>query len=123
MTHLTIQQIHDDLIARKYTCESLVAERISFAEKNELNANVRIFKEQALEQAREVDQKLQRKEEIGLLEGIPFGAKDTFLVEGTVATGAAQILEDYISPYTATAIERLQEAGAILIVKENCDAF
>lgn len=123
MKNLTIQQIHDDLVAGKYSCEQLVTERLALAKENALNASVLVFEKEALEQAKLVDQKLQAKQEIGLLEWIPFGVKDTFLVEWTVATGAAQILENYISPYTATAVQRLLDAGAILIVKENCDAF
>lgn len=123
MSNPTIKQIHDDLVAKKYTCTELVQERILLAKKNEHNATVRVFEDEALEKARFVDDKIARGEEIGLLEGIPFGAKDTFLVEGSIATGAAQILEEYISPYTSTAVQRLLDAGAIIIVKENCDAF
>ena len=123
MSNPTIRQIHDDLVAKKYTCTELVQARIALAKKNEHNATVRVFEDEALLKAKFVDDKIARGEEIGLLEGIPFGAKDTFLVEGSVATGAAQILEEYISPYTSTAVQRLLNAGAIIIAKENCDAF
>jgi aspartyl-tRNA(Asn)/glutamyl-tRNA(Gln) amidotransferase subunit A len=77
----------------------------------------------ALEMAQKVDEKLKNGQKIGLLEGIPFGVKDVFLLQGTPATASSTILKNYISPYTATAIQKLLDAGAIPIVKENCDSF
>lgn len=118
-----IRTIHQDLVNKKYTCIELITRRIALAKENKQNANVLVLEESALEKAAQVDIKIARGEEIGLLEWIPFGAKDTFLVEGTVATGAAQILQSYVSPYTATSVQKLLDAGAILLVKENCDAF
>lgn len=55
--------------------------------------------------------------------GIPFLAKDNILVKGTKTTNASKILENYISPYTATAVEKLLQAGFSLVGKTNMDEF
>ncbi|WP_372792633.1 amidase family protein, partial [Lutibacter sp.] len=62
-------------------------------------------------------------EAIGLLEGIPFGIKDVYMLQGTYASASSNLLKKYKSAYTATAIQKLLDAGAIPLVKENCDSF
>ena len=73
--------------------------------------------------AKKVDAKINNGEEIGVLEGIPFGVKDVYLLQGTYSSASSDFLKEYKSPYTATAIQKLLDAGAIPIVKENCDSF
>jgi aspartyl-tRNA(Asn)/glutamyl-tRNA(Gln) amidotransferase subunit A len=73
--------------------------------------------------AHQVDKKLKAGKEIDLLEGIPFGLKDVYLLQGAHASASSDFLKPYISPYTATAIQKLIDAGAIPMVKENCDSF
>ena len=70
-----------------------------------------------------VDAKIANGEEIGLLEGIPFGLKDVYLLQGTISTASSDMLKNYKAPYTATAIQKLLDAGAIPLVRENCDSF
>jgi len=70
-----------------------------------------------------VDAKIANGETIGLLEGIPFGIKDVYMVQGTYTTASSDLLKNYKSAYTATAIQKLLDAGAIPLVKENCDSF
>ena len=77
----------------------------------------------ALDLAAKVDAKIAKGEKIGLLEGIPFGIKDVYMLQGTFATASSDLLKNYKSPYTATAIQKLLNAGAIPLVKENCDSF
>lgn len=72
---------------------------------------------------KKVDAKIKNGEEMGLLEGIPFGVKDVYMLQGTFATASSNLLKKYKSAYTATAIQKLLDAGAIPLVKENCDAF
>jgi aspartyl-tRNA(Asn)/glutamyl-tRNA(Gln) amidotransferase subunit A len=57
------------------------------------------------------------------LEGIPFGLKDVYMLQGTLTTASSEFLKSYKSAYTATALQKLIDAGAIPIVKENGDSF
>jgi len=59
----------------------------------------------------------------GVLDGIPYGVKDAICTEGIRSTGGAKILDQYMPPYDATVVARLRVAGAILLGKQNCDAF
>src|SRR5581483_11571075 len=60
---------------------------------------------------------------LGPLAGVPVGIKDVIAIEGMPATAGSRILEGYTPPYTATAVRRLKEAGAVVLGKLNCDEF
>src|SRR5690606_31875610 len=85
----------------------------------EYNVLLSIIEERALERADAVD----RGEIKGRLAGVPFVAKDNYLAFGAPSTAASKILENFESPLQATAIEKLESEGAILIGKANLDAF
>ncbi len=90
----------------------------------EYNALLVILEEQALARAAEIDEKRARGENVGRLAGVPFVAKDNFLMaNGAPTTASSHILENFVSPITATAVERLEQEGAICIGKANLDAF
>ncbi|NIP22989.1 MAG: Asp-tRNA(Asn)/Glu-tRNA(Gln) amidotransferase subunit GatA, partial [Phycisphaerae bacterium] len=55
--------------------------------------------------------------------GVPLAVKDNILIAGKPASAASKILEDYVAPYSSTAAERLQAAGAVLIGRTNMDEF
>ncbi len=118
-----ILKVHNALIAKNIFCTDLIAEKISAIRNSSNNTANFILDDVALEMALAVDSKIKNDEEIGFLEGIPFGLKDVYLLQGCNASGSSKFLRDYISPYTATAIKKLMDAGAIPIVKENCDCF
>lgn len=118
-----ILSIHSSLKERKVSCSDLVADKINAIRTSSNNTGNFILENIALKMASEVDRKIKNGDEIGILEGIPFGLKDVFLLQGCNASGSSKFLKDYLSPYTATAIEKLMNAGAIPIVKENCDCF
>ncbi len=88
-----------------------------------LRAWLTVDEEAALEQARRADERLQRGERLTPLTGIPFGVKDSIITQGMRTTCASRLLENYIPPYQSTAVERLLEAGAVLIGKHNLDEF
>ena len=92
-------------------------------EKQEYNALISLTEERALEKAKEIDQRLKNGEEVGELAGVPFVAKDNFLVFGSPSTASSKMLENFETPIQATAVEKLEEAGAICIGKSNLDAF
>lgn len=118
-----IFKIHQDLTGGRISCVSLVEQKIKELEGSPCNTANFLLTELALEKAQKVDEKLKAGREIGLLEGIPFGLKDVYLLQGCYASASSDFLKNYRSPYTATAIEKLIEEGAIPVVKENCDSF
>ena len=89
-----------------------------------LHAFLYLAGEQALAQAKEADKRrrVDGREPPPLL-GIPLAIKDVLTVEGLPCTAGSKILEGFIPPFTATAVKRLQEAGAIVIGKTNTDEF
>ncbi|MBK0368736.1 amidase family protein [Flavobacterium agrisoli] len=118
-----IKKIHQQLVAKEITCTALVQEKLELLKQNKYNSVNSLLDTLALELAAKVDAKIANGEEIGLLEGIPFGIKDVYMVQGTYTTASSELLKNYKSAYTATAIQKLLNAGAIPLVKENCDSF
>ena len=118
-----IKQIHQQLVSKQTTCTALVQEKLDLLKQNTHNTVNSLLDTTALDAAAKVDAKIANGEEIGLLEGIPFGIKDVYMVQGTYTTASSDLLKNYKSAYTATAIQNLLDAGAIPLVKENCDSF
>jgi len=118
-----IRKIHTQLKNKEITCVKLVQDRLDLLKSNTHNTVNSLLDTLALELAKNVDAKIKNGQDIGLLEGIPFGIKDVYMLQGTLATASSDLLKNYKSPYTATAIQKLLDAGAIPLVKENCDSF
>jgi aspartyl-tRNA(Asn)/glutamyl-tRNA(Gln) amidotransferase subunit A len=89
----------------------------------QLNIYLSLTKERALEQAARIDAAAAKGDPLGPLAGIPVGIKDVLVVRGTPATAGSKILKNYRPPYDATAVGRLEAAGAVLLGKLNCDEF
>ncbi len=77
----------------------------------------------AFEEARRMDERIASGEPVGPLAGVPVAIKDNIAIRDIQTTCGSRILEGYVSPYTATAVERLRGAGAIVIGKTNLDEF
>ncbi|MEN8775441.1 MAG: amidase family protein [Polaribacter sp.] len=118
-----IYKIHQQLINKEISCTALVQEKLDLLQQNTFNTVNSLLEETAIELAKKVDAKIANGQEIGFLEGIPFGIKDVYMVQGTYTTASSDLLKNYKSAYTATAIQKLLDAGAIPLVKENCDSF
>jgi aspartyl-tRNA(Asn)/glutamyl-tRNA(Gln) amidotransferase subunit A len=118
-----IREIHNQLKNKEITCLELVQQKLDLLKSNTHNTVNSLLDTLALELAAKVDAKIESGQEIGLLEGIPFGIKDVYMVQGTYTTASSDLLKNYKSSYTATAIQKLLDAGAIPLVKENCDSF
>ncbi len=118
-----IKKIHQQLVSKQITCTALVQEKLDLLKQNTYNSLNSLLDTLALDLAAKVDAKIAKGEAIGLLEGIPFGIKDVYMLQGTYATASSELLKNYKSPYTATAIQKLLDAGAIPLVKENCDSY
>lgn len=118
-----IKKIHQQLVSKQITCTALVQEKLALLKQNTYKSVNSTLDTLALDLAAKVDAKIANGETIGLLEGIPFGIKDVYMLQGTHTTASSDLLKNYKSPYTATAIQKLLDAGAIPLVKENCDSF
>ncbi|HSH18423.1 MAG TPA: Asp-tRNA(Asn)/Glu-tRNA(Gln) amidotransferase subunit GatA [Candidatus Saccharimonadales bacterium] len=92
-------------------------------DKAEYQAIIAVTADRAREQARLIDSKVDAGENAGPLAGVPFIAKDNFLVFGAETTAASKILHGFNAPYQSTAIEKLEAAGAVCVAKANMDAF
>ncbi len=88
----------------------------------QLNAFNTVVAEQALARARAIDGDRQRWRDAPLA-GVPVAIKDNLCTRGVRTTASSRILESYVPPYTATAVERLEAAGAVIVGKTNCDEF
>ena len=119
-----IQTITNDIKSGKKTARAYVEEALAKATESEsYHALLSLTEERALERADDIDARIKNGEELGVLAGVPFVAKDNFLAFGAPTTAASKMLETFNAPLQATAIEKLEAAGAICIGKANLDAF
>ncbi len=107
------------------TAEEITRESLSaIAQKNpQINAFVEVFEQDALAQAKAIDQKRARGEKLGKLAGVPVGIKDNLLYKGHKATCCSKMLANYVSAYTSTVVEKLIAADAVIIGRTNMDEF
>jgi len=99
-----------------------VYEEIERSDKD-VRAFLSLCPERALDEARRLDAKISAGEPLESLAGVPVAIKDNMTVRDLPTTCGSKVLESYIPPYTATAVERLRGAGAIIVGKANCDEF
>ncbi len=119
----TYDSIVADLHSGAISCEGITREYLAAAERGKsLNALLAVFPERALEQARAVDKKLSAGT-AGRLAGMVMTIKDVICQKDEKVTCGSKILENFVSPYDATVVERLRSADAILLGKTNMDEF
>jgi aspartyl-tRNA(Asn)/glutamyl-tRNA(Gln) amidotransferase subunit A len=121
----TLAGLRADLAAGRAKAVDLAAgyyERIAQVNPR-LNVYLSLTKERAMEQAERMDALAAKGDPLPALAGVPVGIKDVLVMRGAPATAGSKILEGYRPPYDATAVERLEAAGAVLLGKLNCDEF
>jgi aspartyl-tRNA(Asn)/glutamyl-tRNA(Gln) amidotransferase subunit A len=121
----TIASVREALKSRKISARELTAEFYSEIKRQnpQLNAYLALSPERAYAQADRVDAKIAKGEELAPLAGVPVAIKDVLSTTGVTTTCGSKILENYIPPYDATAVDRLEQAGAVMLGKANCDEF
>jgi len=121
----TIDGVRGALTAKKVSARELAAEHYKrIAARNpELNAFLELSEERAYAQADRIDALVSAGKPLPPLAGVPVALKDVLSTRGVRTTCGSKILEHYIPPYDATAVERLDAAGAVLLGKTNCDEF
>ncbi len=121
----TIDSIRAGLASKQFSAEELTREALAFAEAEnpKTNAYITIATERARAAAKAVDAKLAAGEDPGPLAGVPVAVKDVIVTRGLRTTCASRMLANYVPPYDATAVIRLEQAGGIILGKANCDEF
>lgn len=121
---LTIKEVLDGYQNKDFTCTDLVKHFLSRIEKYNPKYNVYLaLNEKILEEAAQIDMEIAEKGITRPLLGIPFAIKDNFLTKGIVTTASSNILKGYQPQYESTVIEKIKDAGAIILGKTNMDSF
>ncbi len=122
---LTIDAARSAIQERKTTATALAESFYAKIGRDDpqIDAFLTLSKERALAKAGEIDALAAKGEKLPPLAGVPVGIKDVLVTEGVRSTAGSKILGNYIPPYTATAVVRLEAAGAVVLGKMNCDEF
>lgn len=120
----SISVIVAEVQAGKVSAVDLVEQSLKAIEDNkQFQAIIVALSDSARQRAKTIDERIKSGEKVGKLAGVPFIAKDNFLVFGAETTAASNILKGFTAPYQASAIDKLEAEGAICVAKANLDAF
>src|SRR5271170_5296652 len=121
----SIDGVRQALEAKEISARELAADFFGQIEKKnpELNAYLTLSEDRAYAQADRVDALVASGKPLPALAGIPIAIKDVISTRGVRTTCGSKILENYVPPFDATAVERLEAAGAVILGKTNCDEF
>ncbi|MBA4167749.1 MAG: Asp-tRNA(Asn)/Glu-tRNA(Gln) amidotransferase subunit GatA [Chitinophagaceae bacterium] len=120
----SIQKYHSDLLNGSTTCLAAVEHYLELISRHErLNAYVRTYGEEAMDIARRLDASRNSGKVLGKLHGVVISIKDVICYKDHPVTASSLILKDFVSLYSATAVERLLAEEAIIIGHTNCDEF
>src|SRR5215468_2735170 len=124
-TNWTIRGVREALAAKKVSARELAAEyfkRID-ARNKEMNVYLTLCEERAYAQAQRIDAEVAAGRPLPAMAGVPIAVKDVISTLGVRTTCGSRILQNYVPPYDATAVTRLEAAGAVILGKTNCDEF
>ncbi|MBC7385544.1 MAG: Asp-tRNA(Asn)/Glu-tRNA(Gln) amidotransferase subunit GatA [Cryobacterium sp.] len=125
--YFTISEIHDAYDRKEFTPTELTLDTLKAVKASQHNAYLSTLEDRAMAAAKSAEKIIAEhgkvpREKFPLL-GIPLAIKDNLVIDGVRTTCASKMLENYVSPYTGTAVERLEKAGAVFIGKANMDEF
>jgi aspartyl-tRNA(Asn)/glutamyl-tRNA(Gln) amidotransferase subunit A len=124
-TYTTISSVREAIAGKKASAREIAADyykRIALRNP-ELNAYLMLCEERAYKQADRVDAMVAAGKPLPVLAGVPIAVKDVISTGGVRTTCSSKILSNYVPPYDATAVSRLEAAGAVILGKTNCDEF
>lgn len=122
---LTIEQARSAIADGTITATKLAEAFYSRIEESDraIGAYLTLCKERAMDKAVTIDELVRRGDKLPAFAGVPVGIKDVMVTRGVRTTAGSKILKNYMPPYTCTAVERLETAGAVVLGKMNCDEF
>ena len=125
LKNMTIKNAHKGLRDKLFSASELTESIFEVAANSEsvLHAHLLLMHEEAVQGAKETDQRILKDNMLGALDGIPISIKDNMNLKGHGTTCSSKILSNYISPYDATVVKRLRESGTIFVGKTNLDEF
>ena len=122
---LSARELRDAIAGGEVSAEEVTGAYLEAIERTEerIAAFNEVLSERAMEQARAIDARRSAGEEIGPLGGVPLAIKDNLCTGYGRTTCSSKILAGFRAPYTATAVEKLEAAGAVILGKTNMDEF
>ncbi|WP_020566844.1 Asp-tRNA(Asn)/Glu-tRNA(Gln) amidotransferase subunit GatA [Neolewinella persica] len=124
MVHTSIQSVQAALADGSTTTVAIVRNYLdAIAEQAHLNIYVEVYAEEAIREAIRQDEARTQGAKMGKLAGVVLSIKDVICYAGHGVSAGSRILEEFVSPYTATALQRLLDEGVIVIGRTNCDEF
>ncbi|MBI2341848.1 MAG: Asp-tRNA(Asn)/Glu-tRNA(Gln) amidotransferase subunit GatA, partial [Deltaproteobacteria bacterium] len=122
---MSINELHKELASGKVSAVELAKSYLETIRKTNpsLNSFITVCEENALKQAAKADERLKSKKNVTPLTGIPIGIKDLLITKGIRTTCASKILSNYVPQYNATVVDKLENAGAVILGKLNMDEF
>jgi len=120
---LSLINIREGILNGEFTSEAVVKFFVEQCEKKKgLNAVIEVF-DDVISQAKKIDEKIAKKEKVGLLAGVPIAIKDNILYKGKKMGCASKFLQNFVAPYSATIVEKLLKEDAIIFGRTNMDEF
>jgi aspartyl-tRNA(Asn)/glutamyl-tRNA(Gln) amidotransferase subunit A len=125
LSDLTVESTRTAVVERVMNPVALVEEFYKKIEANDpaIGAYLTLTKDRALAKAHDIQELADKGDALPPLAGVPIAVKDVMVMKGVRSTAGSRILDNFISPYDCTAVKRLEDAGAIVLGKTNCDEF
>ncbi|WP_416198545.1 Asp-tRNA(Asn)/Glu-tRNA(Gln) amidotransferase subunit GatA [Sporanaerobacter sp.] len=125
ITRLSAVELRKKLLNREISSVEIVESYYKKIEETEkdIDAFITLTKDEAIKTAKNIDEKIANNEEVGVLAGIPIAVKDNIATRGIKTTCGSKILENFVSPYDATVVEKIKREDGIIIGKTNMDEF
>jgi len=125
LTSLNIDAVRSAVWERKISATALASDFYAKIELDDpkIGAYLALSKDRAMARASEIDARVAKGEDLPPLAGVPVAIKDVLVTRGVPTTAGSKVLREYVPPYDSTAVVRMEQAGAVILGKLNCDEF